>query len=141
MAVLATFSDFKIIKGRKVAQLIFEVPIETADAALSELGGLPRSDGEQWVGVARVDPDAAEKPAEKPKGGPRAQQAGLMCGAPAFWRFLNEEKGLDVTNKSEAAAILRHLCNVTSRADLDHSDDAARAFSEIVSNYRFWLRS
>ena len=36
-AIKATFSDFKLIKGRKVAQLIFEVPIEATDAALAAL--------------------------------------------------------------------------------------------------------
>ena len=42
-AIKATFSDFKLIKTRKVAQLVMEIPVEQADAALKALGGLHQS--------------------------------------------------------------------------------------------------
>jgi hypothetical protein len=51
-AIKATFADFKIVKTRKLAQLIFEIPIEQADSALAALGGIPRSDAERWVAIA-----------------------------------------------------------------------------------------
>jgi hypothetical protein len=41
-AIKATFSDFRLIKGRKQAQLVLEVPIEQADNALAALGGIPQ---------------------------------------------------------------------------------------------------
>lgn len=63
-AISATFSDFRIVKGRKVAQLIFETPLEAADEALRMLGGLPRPDAERWVGIAplKAKPTAAPAP-------------------------------------------------------------------------------
>jgi hypothetical protein len=36
-AIKGTFSDFKLIKTRKLAQLIIEIPIELADSALAAL--------------------------------------------------------------------------------------------------------
>ena len=60
-AIKAAFSDFRIVKGRKVAQLIFEVPLEAANSALAALGGLPMPDGEMWAGIARLDDKVASK--------------------------------------------------------------------------------
>jgi hypothetical protein len=54
-AIQASFSDFRLIKGRKTAQLILEIPIEGADAALAALGGIPQPHSERWVGVARLN--------------------------------------------------------------------------------------
>ena len=52
-AILATFSDFALVRSRKVARLIFEVPIEQAKKALDTLG-MPDPAGETWCGIARV---------------------------------------------------------------------------------------
>ena len=49
--ICATFSDFRLVKGRKVCQLVCEVPLEQADAALAALGGLPNPHAERWVGI------------------------------------------------------------------------------------------
>lgn len=54
-AIRASFSDFRIIKGRKQAQLILEVPIEEADNALAVLGGIPQPQSDCWVAVARLN--------------------------------------------------------------------------------------
>jgi hypothetical protein len=58
-AIKATFADFRIIKTRKLAQFVFELPIEQADAALVALGGLPRSDAERWAAIALLDTNVA----------------------------------------------------------------------------------
>lgn len=50
-AILATFSDLKLVKGRKCAQLIFEVPIEQAASAVTILG-MPNPAKEIWCGIA-----------------------------------------------------------------------------------------
>ena len=140
-AVLATFSDFKIVKGRKQAQFIFEVPLEGAQAALEALGGVPQPDSAQWVGIAPVDPDAAQKPAEKPKGGRLAQRAGILCGEPAFHKYLTENTGYHVTSPDLAARAVREMCLVTSRAHLDHTPRAGASFERIETGYRNWMRS
>lgn len=55
-AIRATFSDYKRIKTRKVAQLIFEVPLEELHDTISNLGGEPSVNQDTWCGIARLDP-------------------------------------------------------------------------------------
>lgn len=52
-AVLATFSDLRLVKSRKTAQLVFEVPMEKLKEALDALG-MPDPQGDVWCGIARV---------------------------------------------------------------------------------------
>ena len=66
-AIKGCFADFKIIKTRKLAQLIIEIPIEQADAALATLGGIPRSDSERWIALARLDLTASQQPLPHPR--------------------------------------------------------------------------
>jgi hypothetical protein len=48
------------------------------------------------------------------------RQAGIRCGDPVFWAWLEEDrKYLAVNNHDDAATIVRALCGVTSRAELD----------------------
>lgn len=52
----ATYADWKVIKTRKVIQIILEVPIEDEKRAYTALDGMPTSANEIWVGVARLHP-------------------------------------------------------------------------------------
>ncbi len=141
-AFSATFADFKIIKGRKQAQIILEVPIEHANAALAALGGVPRSDNEQWVGVAPITPEAAEKAPEERKGGKLAQRAGILCGEQSFGKFLTEECNFTPSATPEdRAKRLRTWCGVTSRAHLDHDVAARSEFLKLDAEYRDWMRA
>lgn len=110
-AFQATYSDWRIIKGRKVVQVVFELPIEKADEAYQVLGGMPIAANETWCGIARLDlsqrrsPEVAEtKPrpvppepvgADRTKRAfnelPPAQQAGMLCNEQAFRVFLKEK--------------------------------------------------
>jgi hypothetical protein len=45
------FRRFPAYQGPKVAQLVIELPIEEADAALATLGGLPQPAAERWVAI------------------------------------------------------------------------------------------
>jgi hypothetical protein len=65
-AIQASFADFRLIKGRKTAQIILEIPIEGADAALAALGGIPQPHSERWVGVARLN-GSTQPPEPEPK--------------------------------------------------------------------------
>lgn len=136
-AIRATFSDFKTIKTRKVAQLIFEVPIEQAMTALNSLGGVPQFDSEQWVGIA---PIKAETPPEKPKKRfdeiPLSQQAGIMCNDERFWAFLKDRYPHKTYETSEDAAFyVRWMCGVDSRADLDSDSFGASHFRKIQTDF------
>lgn len=122
----ASYADFKLIKGRKCAQIILEVPIEAADAALTALGGVPQPHIETWLAIARLDTKAVSEPpkAIAPPAGdgakrslfmemakdrdapPKerrswsalsyAEQAGIRCQEPDFWQFVNESNKPDL---------------------------------------------
>lgn len=96
------FSDFKLVKTRSVAQLVLEVPIEQADAALAALGGLPRPGSEVWVAIARIQETAPAQVQQsqravhqeiiRPKldwwDKPPSQRAALRCQDVRFHKWL-----------------------------------------------------
>lgn len=59
-AFSASYSDWRIVKGRKVVQIIFEVPIEAAGHAYNVLGGMPNFGSEDWFAIARLNKGASE---------------------------------------------------------------------------------
>lgn len=100
------------------------------------------------VAVAKLDPAAAtaadqrqaETPSEKPKGGPLAKLAGQWCGDPIFWEWLEETVGEKVASADDAAILVRHVCDVASRAELDNDAAAADRFHRLVRRpYADWL--
>lgn len=160
-AFQASYADFKLIKGRKCAQIILEVAIEAADAALEALGGVPQPHRETWVGVARIDAkpnlvrqqlEASVALIEKPAKERRpwsalfyAEQAGIRCQETAFWKFLNETVGKDqgwdrVVCASDAAAQVRSVCSVESRADIKPDTKAAVRWERLNADYESWSR-
>lgn len=131
-ATLATFSDFRLVKGRKVAQLIFECPIEKADEALLALGGLPRSDLERWCGIALVEKPLIlpTKPERHFTDMPRSQQAGMLCQDQKFWDYVGAR------DANHAASIVRMACGIKSRSELDTLSEPAKIWDQTASNYR-----
>ena len=53
-AFSATYSDWKVVKTRRVVQIVFEVPLEAAGHAYNVLGGMPRFEKEEWFAIARL---------------------------------------------------------------------------------------
>lgn len=113
-----------------------KIDIEPADAELAfRLLGMPGNP----IAIARLL-GAGEKPApepEKPKGGPLAKLAGQWCNSQSFVDWLADEHRAifegalaDYHGDAEmaAAAIVRALCGIQSRAELDNDEAAARAF-------------
>ena len=140
--IKATFSDCRLVKGRKVFQLVFETPIEAADDALAALGGLPRPDIEKWFGIVALDlSKAVNDPPEKPNSAPRnfadlpvPQQAALRCNDGNFQRFLETECA------EHAAVKLRHRCGVASRSELATNADARAKWIELDDAFYRWQR-
>ena len=56
-AIKATFCNFKNIAGRKVVQLIFEIPVEYASEAYETLGWPDASDP-KWAAICLLNEDA-----------------------------------------------------------------------------------
>lgn len=126
-AIKAEFADFKLVKTRKVAQFVFEVPVEMADAGLTALGGLPKFGKNQWVGIAPIQADAAPQPERKLKTLP--QMAGILCQDQRFWEFVG------VSGIEGAAKELRSICGVTSRADIREGTEAGDKFNAIRTDF------
>lgn len=129
-AVAGTFVKFDAVATRKVVRLTVEAPIEKADEILRQLGGFPDPANAQWVGIAPLE---SEPKANTLKGGKLAQSAGIMCGEKGFWQFSKTSSAI------EAADYLKRECRISSRAHLDHDDDAALIFREIKRSYDAWL--
>ena len=159
LATLVTFSDFKLIKTRAVAQFIFEVPIEKADDVLADLGGLPVGAAERWCGIARVQhvavsgpqpgvatpPRAIESdPRDRGKLLPRrkwedltpAQQAGIRCGEDDFHIFLSDSFPY---YGDDSAAFVRVYCGVDSRRLIHKGTRAGQRWNLLESSYQAWL--
>ena len=60
----------------------------------------------------------------------------LWCNEPSFWKFLSSEYvGLsktDVSNASEASYLVKVICAVTSRKDLDTNDSANKSWHRLI---------
>jgi hypothetical protein len=143
-AIRATFSDFKLIRGRKVAQLVFEVAIEHADAALQTLGGLPQPATEAWCGIARLtlgDISSIDPPKERKRWAELApsQQAAMRCGEPGFHRFVGEKLGIDA-GKDDAIEFVRETCGVRSRAEIKTDTPAGSEWKKLDDAYFTWSR-
>jgi hypothetical protein len=143
-AIQATFADFRLIKGRKQAQLVLEIPIEEADKALAVLGGIPQPQSDCWVAVARLN--GVAKPQPEPKEKQKwedlklSMQAGIRCEEPAFWRYCND-CGYNVTNGETAANAVRELCDVDSRSGLNNNPEAAELWRDLDRSYQAWLKA
>jgi hypothetical protein len=151
-AFSATYSDWRVIKGRKVVQVVFELPLESSDEAYQVLGGMPIAASEKWFGIARLDltKAAAEKTKRSFNDLPGPQQAGILCNEPAFCKFLRERDPKlwfryacypgrqQLEDPDTAAAVVRELCNVNSRAEITSKNVE---WSTLLLSYRVWQKA
>lgn len=88
------------------------------------------------------EPDAGKTASEQPKGGQWAKLAGMWCADPEFWSFLWRERKVEVANAAEAADAVRTICEIDSRAQLDHSKQAWERFNQQI-RYPFmkWMQA
>ena len=148
-AISGTFADIRPVKTRSVCQLIIEIPIEQANQALAVLGGMPIPGQEAHVALARLvaAPPAQAAPVQQRRELTLAQRAGMLCAEEAFQRWLAQRepsvwrsvvvmKDGAVDREASAAAAVRQICGVTSRADLDKSETAAETWAKLESDYR-----
>lgn len=138
-AIQGTFSDFRTVKGRKVAQLIIEVPIELATAAITTLGGVPNPTDPKWVAIAMLAKEPAqadEDPRRTWEDLPAAQQAAIRCGELDFRRYLHRHHRLPVSSQDEAAQQVREWCGVESRRELNTNSIARDIWRRLDADYR-----
>jgi hypothetical protein len=140
-AFKACFTDWKLIRGRKVVQVVLELPLEQADDAYQALGGMPDPGHSVWCAVARLNPETTQIPARKPPAEKRLiQQAGICCADPRFRAFLVEERFVDAGSLSEeeAASGVRSICCIKSRSEIAPGTEAATRWERIYGRYLAW---
>lgn len=136
-AVAGTFVKFDAVPTRKVVRITIEAPIEQADTILRDLGGYPDPANAKWVGIAPL----AVKPDNTIRGGKIAQSAGILANEKAFQMWVETDQCFleaEVDASENAAAFIRQRCGISSRAHLDHDEQAARAFRDLKSEYDAW---
>lgn len=69
---------------------------------------------------------------EKPKGGPLSKLAAMWCNDPEFWTWLETDPDNAASSPKGAAACIYALCEITSRAKLDHDEIAAEKFHRLI---------
>ena len=143
-AFRATYSDFRLIKTRKVAQFVFEVPLEGCNSALNAMGGMPNPAAEVWCAVARLDPAQSHPPDQpapelNPSTAPAparvaslAQIAGILCADPLFQKYMG------CKDEDSAAYAVRNYCYVKSRSEIKVGTEAGEAFEELCREFRNW---
>ncbi len=117
---LDAFKAMTVAKGKTAGQRLALVAVEIGD-------------DEQ-----PVSPHApvVSTQAEKPKGGELARLAGQLCQNPDYLAFIGME------SEEVAADHIRAVCEVGSRADLDHDPEAAARFHQHVRlPFVYWKAS
>ena len=144
-AIRATYSDFKLVRTRKVAQLVFEVPIEGAEAIVNTLG-LPRSDTDLWVAIARLQdvPTPQQRnemqriaQSEEPKvADPMVREAGMLAKDPRFRKWVAECVGDgQMCGEADAAEFIRHHCGIESRRELSTNPKARAKWVKLRGDF------
>lgn len=143
-AIRAAYSDWKLVKTRGVVQIVFEVPLAEADIAYEVVGGMPNAANERWFGIAALD--LTQKHIEARANKPKAQwpdllpsqQAGIRCEEPIFAAFLKEQYPDDWHELEDAAEVVRSICAVKSRADLNTVHASRVIWHQLDTKYLAW---
>lgn len=154
-AISGDFATYKHVQGRKIMQLVIEVPAEMASAVFAALG-TPGSGEAIPVALARLT--AAPEPIAKPEATkerrpfselPYAQQAAMRCNEPDFEHFLWDRTGLG--QGADAKSIddmcvdgvvghVRYLCGVNSRSEIIKGTPAGDKWASLEAEYWSWQR-
>lgn len=154
-AFKAVYADWKLIKTRGQVQIVFELPIEQADAAYEVLGGMPQPSKERWFAIAALKDQKDSTPSvpqpqpvpDKPQAGAKrswkdlapSQQAALRCNNPVFTAFLKEERTFDMSEATcDPAECIRLICGVASRSELNTNQKARVIWHQLDSQFQAW---
>jgi hypothetical protein len=153
--IKATFTEWRMVKTRKVLQLVLEIPLEQQSEVLTRLGA-PMPDQEKWVAVALLDELVAsetEHRAEERRAklsivgkeryaslSPEQQavaDAGMLAQDPQFYTWANSTRFCKfyVFDVETAARFIRARCGVASRRDIAINPDAYEAFIRLKAEF------
>lgn len=146
-AIQADYVNWRPVNGRKVLQLVFEVPLESTHDVLTKLG-TPTPGESKWVAIALLDLKLGQAgkpmtlptppkgtahgldsvPTSQAEGGSpkkwndyaRSQQAYILCRDPDFCRYFG------AGSETATIAKLRTHFKIGSRGDLDKPENHER---------------
>lgn len=150
--IKATFCDFRIVKGRKQAQLVFELPLEMAQDAITKLG-MPKPSDPAWCAIALLNVEAAAQPStdksaaarERYRQMPEWQQAltraVLLCKDEQFqnWLARKQRRGLnwgDLDREQVTGDWLKRELGAESRKEIAVDPVIYRAFIALETAYK-----
>lgn len=150
----ATFCDFRIVKGRKQAQLVFEMPLEKAEEAIKRLG-MPRPDNPAWCAIAKLvkpepkdaEPDkerserAKEAYRNKPEWQKAAIRAVMLCKDARFTDWLLSHHSptnwlADEDDEEWTARNMKAELRIESRREIATDERAYKAFLALEQDFR-----
>lgn len=139
-AISGSLVNAKNVNVHKSVRLEIDVPAEYA-AEIFKVFGWPTMAAPVPVAIARLNGVPKEQPPQKQDRQwheiSPAEQAGMRCHEWEFRRFL-KAKDLPVNDEKSAAHVIRTLCRVESRRDLNTNDIAARKWHEIDDEFQQW---
>lgn len=132
--ITGTYSDFKIIKTRQVAQVVIEVPLERSKDVIDKFG-LPMPNEELWLAVAAIK---SERVTDNARASKAIQQAGILCKDQTFGIFLQQHKNLSDVNPADHSTIenaVRAITGVRSRSEWRTNENGLNAWERLYQEY------
>jgi hypothetical protein len=111
---------------------LFAAPGTPAAIAALAVGYAAASPGPQVEVLPAISEKETTATLEKPKGGALAKLAGMWCNDPEFWSWLSIAHEYQSYCSDDAAVSLYELCEIESRAELDHNPVAAEKFHRLI---------
>lgn len=133
--IRADYANWRPVSGRKILQLILEVPIEQTQDVMLKLG-VPVPGESKWVAVALLQP-VAEGQAEQSEAAPpkkqwseytRSQQAAILIQDPEFCSYFKAANPINCDGK------LKLHFRIASKRELDDEINHA-GWDEFVALY------
>jgi hypothetical protein len=160
--IAATYHSWKMLEGRSVLQLVFEVPLEQQQDVLMKLGA-PRPDRADWYGIVRLKnpptataesrPPASVASATHAASGPGGAIQGLVRPDAerrryaAFLRSVRDypknfafqmwvaRKTGSLASEKEAAEYIKWRCGIDTRLDIKTDEAACEKFLEMETEF------
>ena len=142
-AIRGVYSDFKIIKTRSAAQIVIEIPIETADRFIA-MFGVPQPAKERWVAVALLydkwtgDNGKEEEPPEERGDGPWSIRALSVLVEQQRFRDFICSMHLPYANRLKKETILdavKEYVGIKSRREFRTNPEAVDIFVNLYKKY------
>lgn len=148
-AFRATYSDWRLVKTRRVVQVVMEVPLEDADKAYEILGGMPNPSEGQWFGIAALQSAVKAQPERKDGAStaraklpwrekPVSSQVAIRVTEPSFKAFLQERYPDEWHETSDPEECIKLMLGVTRKRDIQFNHRALVLWKQVDDQYQVW---